>query len=211
MVTVFATLGYVPDSVLPSLRAAGVEELVVFASTKDKKVEAAVKKVREHCEKADIPFKRIRVKAPYDLESVAETVRDTLESYKDREIFFNITGGTKVMAAAALIVCFLRGIPTEYAQERTKDIIRLPLMKLDPKGQLTRKQRDIVRFLLKQKEQKATTSQILKKLKIKKSTLSSHLTKMRKKGLITVEQEPGSGRSKVVRVISSLRILMMGE
>jgi CRISPR locus-related DNA-binding protein len=210
MVTIFATLGYVPESVLPSLRKAGVDELVVFASTKEKKVETAVKKVKEHCQKADIPFRRVRVKAPYDLERVAGDIRDTLERYKGKDIIFNITGGTKVMACAALIVCFLRGIPTEYAQERTMDIITLPLMKIDPKGQLTRRQREIVDYLLGQKEHMATTAQLRKALKLKKSTLSTHLTNMRKRGLITVESDPSYGRSRLVKVIPSLRILMMG-
>ena len=210
MVTIFATLGYVPESVLPSLRKAGIEELVVFASTKEKKVETAVKKVRAHCEKADIPFKRVRVKAPYDLEKVAEDIRDALEAYKGRDIVFNITGGTKVMACAALVVCFLRGIPTEYAQERTMDIIALPMMRIDPKGQLTRRQREIVDHLLRQKGTMATTSQLRKALKLKKSTLSTHLTNMRKRGLITMESDPALGRSRLVKVIPSLRILMMG-
>jgi CRISPR locus-related DNA-binding protein len=211
MVTIFATLGYVPQSVLPSLRTAGVEELVVFASMKDGKVEAAVRRVRDHCDKANIPFKRVKIKAPYDLEDVASTIKEMLDRYNGRDIIFNITGGTKVMAAAALIVCFLRGIPTEYAQEKTMDLIRLPLMKIDPKGQLTKRQRDIVSFLLKQRDLKASTSQILKETKMKKSTLSTHIANLKKKGLIIVEGDPESGRSRVVRAIPSLSILMMGE
>jgi CRISPR locus-related DNA-binding protein len=210
MVTVFATLGYVPESVLPSLRNADVEELVVFASTRERKVEAAVSKVEGHCRRAHLPFKRVKVKRPYDLEAVAKDIGRTLDEYKERDVIFNITGGTKVMAAAALTMCFLRGIPTEYAQERTKDIIRLPLMKIDPRSQITKRQRDIVMFLLKQKDHKATTSQLLKAVKLKKSTLSTHITNLRRKGLISVESDPASGRSRVVRAIPSLSILMMG-
>jgi CRISPR locus-related DNA-binding protein len=208
MVTIFATLGYVPQSVLPSLRTAGVEELVVFASTKEKKVEAAVSKVRSHCEKADIPFRRVRVTRPYDLEYVARVISDNLQKYKDREVIFNITGGTKVMAAAALVVCFIRGIPTEYAQERTMEVIRLPLMKIETGSQLTKKQKDIVRYLLKQKDQTATTTRIKRALDMKKSTLSTHISKLKAKGLVTVEPVTG-GRGNLVRAIPSLRILMM--
>lgn len=209
MVILFATLGYVPQSVLPSLRAEKVEELVVFASTKEKKVEAAVRKLRSHCEKADIPFRREKVSRPYDLEYVAKVVADRLDRYKDKEVIFNITGGTKVMAAAALIVCFIRGIQTEYAQERTLEVIRLPLMKIDTRSQLSKRQRDIVRYLLKRKDQKASTPQMMKALGMKKSNLSTHLSKLKAKGLVTVEPHPSRGRINIVKAIPSLKILMM--
>jgi CRISPR locus-related DNA-binding protein len=211
MVTIFATLGYVPESVLPSLRTAGVERLVVFASAKDPKVEAAVRKVKAHCEKADIPFTRVSIAKPYDLEYVAEVIKGTMDHVKDKEAIFNITGGTKVMAAAALIVCFLKGVPTEYAQERSMEVIRLPLMKIDVRSQLTRRGKDIVRFLLAQKEQSAPGAKIRKALGMEKSTFSVHLSRLREKGLVTVERDPRSTRGQVVRAIPTLRLLMMEE
>jgi len=211
MVIVYATLGYVPESVLPSLRTTGVERLVVFASADDTKVENAVKKVKSHCEKADIPFNRIKIVKPYDLEYVAELIRDTMDEYKGKEAIFNITGGTKVMAAAALIVCFLKGIPTEYAQEKTMEVIRLPLMKIDVKSQLTRRGKDIVRFILAQKDHCAPSIKIRKAMGMEKSTFSIHLTKLREKGLVTIERDPKSTRGQLVRAIPTLNLLMLED
>jgi len=211
MVTIYATLGYVPESVLPSLRTAGVERLVVFASAADTKVEAAVRRVKAHCEKADIPFTRVRIVKPYDLEYVAEVIKETMDEHKDEEAIFNITGGTKVMAAAALIVCFLKGVPTEYAQERTMEVIRLPLMKIDVRSQLTRRGKDIVRFLLAQKDHCAPAAKVRKALGMEKSTFSVHLSRLREKGLVTVERDPRSARGQVVMAMPTMKLLMMEE
>jgi CRISPR locus-related DNA-binding protein len=211
MVTVFATLGYVPESVLPSLRTVGVERLVVFASAEDPKVEAAVNKVKDHCEKADIPFKRVKIVKPYDLEYVAEVIKETMDKYKGEQAIFNITGGTKVMAAAALIVCFLKGVPTEYAQEKTMEVIRLPLMKIDVTSQLSRRGKDIVKFLLSQKDQCAQTAKARKALGMEKSTFSIHLKRLKDKGLVTVERDPRSSRGQVVRAIPTLKLLVMED
>jgi CRISPR locus-related DNA-binding protein len=211
MVIVFGTLGYEPKSLLPSLRREGVEKLVFFASTGEIKVDKAAFRVEDHCGKADIDVVRVPVEKPYDLEYVTRLINSRLRKFPDKEIIFNITGGTKVMASAALIVCFLKGIPTEYAKEGTDELIRLPLMKIGPKNQITRTQLKIVRYILSRKNKRCLSRDIMKALKKQKSTISTHLQSLKKKGLINVERDPQNSSRNMVSALPSLDILMLAE
>jgi len=65
---------------------------------------------------------------PYDLAAVLKTCQDAIDIQREagREVIFNITGGTKVMATAAYLCAQRNGIEVIYVESRDRYLITFP-------------------------------------------------------------------------------------
>jgi CRISPR locus-related DNA-binding protein len=207
MVTIFATLGWEPKSVIPSIKIRdNVEELVLYYSP-DEKGEKAYKELWDFCSSIDLGLKPTKLKDPFDLIKIANAIRKALKKYAKKEIIFNITGGTKVMSSAALLACILEGVPTVYCNEKTGKEEPLPLMQIKYKEFLSTQQKEILK-IIKELGERCTSVAVAKKANLKKATVSHHIKELENKGLIIMETSKEDARKKFLKIAESVELLL---
>ena len=148
----------------------------------------------------------------FSLESVmTEFIRIWQEHANDR-IIANMTGGTNIMASACLLAGFTASAEVIYVRELQEgeemsldeQIIVLPTPSI-PLTSLTEEQQKILQLLLKETEAGATrlrkaNSIIAGRMKSTQQTITHHLKRMEKKGLIRREKV---GRELIVELTPS--------
>ncbi len=214
MVVIFATLGYQANSLIPTLsKHKSKEKLVLFYTSEDAKVKAAVDEVHRYCKSTlKLEYEDVRLKDPYDLVATALTMKKAISEYKGREkeIIFNITGSTKVISAAAMVVCIVDGITAVYVNERTGEEYTLPLLNVKSKNIATPTQLEILR-LIRDNGGAMIQNDIAAKMKSKPATVSLQLKEMRERGLVKIERDPNNMRANIVRNAEHVPLLLYEE
>src|SRR6266571_5151278 len=215
MTVLFGTLGWRPQSLIPSIRSTeGLERVVFFHSDHAKSREARAR-VIEFCRALGVAAAANEVSDAFDLLQVASQIRGDVrkERATGAEIRFNIAGGTRLMSSAALLVCVLEGIPATYVHDDTYEEIPLPLLRITYGEGLTPKQREVLTFLVKNREKDFTETALARALGVHKATMNHHLRELdagrdtfRSAGFRRLKDlEPSSGPSSSVRSICSTR------
>src|SRR5437773_1137256 len=121
MTVLFGTLGWRPQSLLPSIRSTSHLDRVAFYHSDHAKSRDARAKVAEFCRGLGVPCTAVEVSDAYDLLQVAGQIRADVRKEKSAgmDLRFNIAGGTRLMSSAALLVCILEGIPATYVHDET--------------------------------------------------------------------------------------------
>jgi CRISPR locus-related DNA-binding protein len=218
MVVVFGTLGYRPKSLIPTIRSTpDVEKLVFYCGADPSdpeaptKVSEAKKAVLEYCHSMGINAVAVELPDPFDFKGIAMTIRKDIRKHKreGKDIaVFNIAGGTKPTSSAALLVCILEGIPTVYIHDITEEEIHLPLLRMEYSQVLSPEEREILRFLLKNRSIEMTEVELASNVGKHKATINHHLKNLIAKGAVRLEKHPKDARKKVVRVMDSTELLL---
>ena len=198
-----ATVGHTKEPILQGIRAYPVDKLILLHSDDDKS-EENTKNIREELKPLGITCELIVVNA-YALEDVILHILEIKKNYPNDHLSINLTGGTKVMSASALLAGYILGLNVYYLLDSNldrnegKDIKELTLELPIPKtslNELEDTQSQIISFISKENGfiEKAN-SEIHEKLKIGKQNISYHLKQLEKKELIYIEDV---GRSKNV-------------
>ncbi len=202
MTILFGTLGWRPQSLIPSIRSTkDIEKLYFYHSDNPETIKAR-DKVVEHCNSIGLQVQPIQLPNVFNLIDIAERMKEDIEKVRSEgnaNIRFNIAGGTRLTSSAALLVCILKGIPTMYVHDETFEEIRLPLLQMDYSSNFTSKQKVILNFLRKNKESPISQTNLAKEIGIHKATMNHHIKELKKKGVITIA--PGEDDSRV-RMIS---------
>ena len=173
----------------------------------DEKGEKAYQELWGYCSKMNLPLKPTKLKAPFDLIKTANEIRKDLKAYAKKDIIFNITGGTKVMASGALLACILEGKPAVYCNEKTGKEEPLPLMQIKYEDFLSEQQRKILK-IIKELGEKCTAVAVAKKAALKKATVSHHIKELEDRGLITIETSKEDSRKKFLKISESVELLV---
>src|SRR5439155_1030304 len=130
MTVLFGTLGWRPQSLLPSIRSTSHLDRVAFYHSDHAKSRDARAKVVDFCRGLGVPCTAVEVSDAYDLLQVAGQIRADVRKEKSAgmDLRFNIAGGTRLMSSAALLVCILEGIPATYVHDETYRELALPLL-----------------------------------------------------------------------------------
>ncbi|HEX9340340.1 MAG TPA: hypothetical protein VF992_04115 [Thermoplasmata archaeon] len=113
-------MGFDERHVLPALRLMPYDRLVVVAG-RDSFRSAGFRRLKDL-----EPSLRSVVVRPFDLLDSLGTVRRTiLESAREGPVRLSVSGGTKILANAAILAAFLEGIETWYCETTP---IRLPVL-----------------------------------------------------------------------------------
>src|SRR2546425_7454066 len=186
MTVLFGTLGWRPQSLLPSIRSTEHLERVLFYHSDHAKSRDARSKVVEFCRSLGVACTAVEVSDAYDLLQAAGQMRADVRKEKaaGADLRFNIAGGTRLMSAAALLVCILEGIPATYVHDETYQEIALPLLRISYGQGLTAKQRDVLSFLVRNREKDFTETALAKALGVHKATMNHHLPELDAKGAI---------------------------
>lgn len=205
MTTVYGTLGFTPEKYLPTLRKrSDLEAAVVFHDAADESVEAA-REVGAYCRDLGVDFDRVEVDA-FDLVDAAQAIQERVREGRDDEILLNVTGGTKVLTAAAILVAILEGLRTVYVHEETGEEIPLPLITARYEQLLSDAQRRVLRYIAA--EEPCYQSDIRDGLDLSKPTVSAHVQALVEYGVLEETPDPEDARRKELRVIPSARLLL---
>src|SRR3989442_14545491 len=111
MTVLFGTLGWRPQSLLPSIRSTEDHERVVFYHSDNAKSRDARSKVMEFCRALGVTANAIEVSDAFDLLHVAGQIRADVrkERASGADLRFNIAGGPRRMRSSAPPVCLPAG------------------------------------------------------------------------------------------------------
>src|SRR2546429_9034823 len=103
MTILFGTLGWRPQSLLPSIRSTEHLERVVFYHSDHAKSRDARSKVVEFCRSLGVPCTATEVADAFDLIDAAGQIRTDVRKEKAGgvDLRFHIAGGTRLMSSAA--------------------------------------------------------------------------------------------------------------
>src|SRR5436189_5078006 len=210
MTVLFGTLGWRPQSLLPSIRSTSHLDRVVFYHSGHAKSRDARSKVVEFCRGLGIACTAVEVSDAYDLLQVAGQIRADVRKEKSTgmDLRFNIAGGTRLMSSAALLVCILEGIPATYVHDETYQEIPLPLLQISYGEGLTSKQREVLSFLVRNREKDFTETALAKALGVHKATMNHHVRELESKGAVARLSDPHDARRLIVKVAPGMDLLI---
>ena len=121
-----STFGFDEEKVLRALRSIPYERLAVLAGGKSLK-EPGLRRL-ESAERAAGGSLEVVVVDPFDFRSCFEGTLGVIERHRraGREVRVNVSGGTKVLADAALLAAFQEGVEAWHCEDRP---VRLPILR----------------------------------------------------------------------------------
>ncbi len=211
MAVLFGTLGWRPQSLMPSIKSAEGLERVVFYHSAHEKSRTARSRVVGFCNTLGVPVTAVELSDAFDLLEIAQRIRQDIRKARQEgadAIRFNIAGGTRLMSSAALLVCILEGIPTSYIHDDTGQEIQLPLLRMNYADRLSGKQKTILEYLVAQRTKPVNETALAKALGVHKSTMNHHVKQLVAKGVVEVVPDPEDSRAHLVRAAPGAELLV---
>ena len=145
-----------------------------------------------------------------NIQNVIETIINIHNKHKGDELFVNITGGSKIVAAGALIGGFLVGSNVYYMRGWAKDedegladkAMEIPLPKVKPTD-LPLKIRNILKYI--SQNPNSNVSEIASEFEISNQFVSKQVNKLIESELI---KEEWVGRKKLLKITNSGKIMI---
>jgi DNA-binding MarR family transcriptional regulator len=211
MTILFGTLGWRPQSLIPSIRSTkDIEKLYFYHSDNPETIKAR-DKVVEHCASIGLPVQPIELPNVFNLIDIAERMKEDIDEVRSEgnsNIRFNIAGGTRLTSSAALLVCILKGIPTMYVHDETFEEIQLPLLRMDYSSNFTAKQKEILNFLRKNKDKPLSQTELAGKIGIHKATMNHHVKELREKGVVLITPGENDSRARMISLAPHVDLLL---
>jgi hypothetical protein len=206
----FGTLGWRPQSLVPSIRSTDGLERVVFYHSDHAKSRDARAKVMEFCRSLGVPATAVELGDAFDLFACAGRIREDVrrERASTADLRFNIAGGTRLMSSAALLVCILEGVPATYVHDDTLREIPLPLLRIAYGDTLTPKQRDVLAFLVKNRDKAFSETTLARALAVHKATMNHHLRGLEAAGAVVRRRDPADGRRLLLQSAPGMELLV---
>jgi CRISPR locus-related DNA-binding protein len=202
---IFGTLGFTPAKFLPTLRERDdVERAVVFHNNNTKSKQAA-REIDKYCRSIGLEYLQRPVDA-FDLVECAAAMQQEIRTTGKENVLFNITGGTKVLTAAAILTCILEGVRAIYIHEETGEEVRLPLLTAPYDDLLSNPQRQVLQHVWRHPG--CSQQDICNALELTKPTVSHHIRQLVEHGLLLQVADPTDARRKALHVIPSARLLL---
>jgi CRISPR/Cas system-associated protein Csm6 len=211
MRAVFGTLGWRPESLLPTVRSAVDVRKLVFYHSDHARSRAARDHVVAFCEEIGLSVQATELSDAFDLLDIARRIRKDLKRVRTDGydiVRFNIAGGTRLMSSAALLVCILEGIPTSYVHDESYREIRLPLLRIEYGDALSRKQKEILRHLIARRNAPVREVDLARELALHRATVNHHLRQLVNKGVVLIDPDPADARARLVRVAPGVDLLL---
>ena len=149
------------------------------------------------CQAVGIECQAIELKNYVDMVPMIKRMRSDIRKYDRKEIIFNITGGTKAMAGAAIIASILEGVKLVFNDWENGRIVEYPILKMRYEDTLTKKEKEILRCILTKGECRPVD--IIEDMGISKSTASYYLDRLEEKGFIERMPAKDNKREKIIR------------
>jgi CRISPR locus-related DNA-binding protein len=197
-----ATVGMNPQPILIGIKNIGAERVYLFATKGvENETYPVALEIREILENLLIDVPEIVEVELFDLienvKRMIKVIRAIKIEDQDAELYFNVSGGTKIMASSALIASYMEGVKPYYVVEKPEglgSIVMLPILPKRGVEALSIKQRSI---LLKLKElRSANLLELAKELGIAVPSAKYIIERFLKMGIV----EPTIGRGRKVKL-----------
>lgn len=210
MTVLFGTLGWRSQSLIPSIRSTKGLERVVFYHSDHAKSRDARARVMDFCRSLSVPATGVELGDAFDLLGCAGRIREDVrkERASTGDLRFNIAGGTRLMSSAALLVCILEGIPATYVHDDTYREATLPLLRMTYGRGLTSRQREVLGFLVKNRDKRYSETTLARSLGVHKATMSHHLRGLVAAGAVERERDPADARRLLLRSAAGMELLV---
>ena len=158
-------------------RDIGYEKLIIITDNPELD---AFKKIKEMESITGTEVELIKVD-PYNFMGCFNKIGETIDKYKNHDIRFNTSGGPKTLSAAALLMCFNKGVSAYHSEERT---YKLPVIKgMSFEEKISRDERKIIRNIKKE----CDAEKIKKKTGLSGRKFDILLMEMSKKGIAKMD------------------------
>ncbi len=212
--TLLSTLGFTPDKLLPAVVAqGGVRKLIIYyapgeTAAKEKKAQDALTYVLERLEGTRLRIERVRLPHPWRVPEMIGRMLEDIRREGPRNCVFNLTGGTKVMAVAATLVCVVTGTRALYVPEESEDPepLDLPLPPLLLQPVLTPQRARVLRSLAGRDY--PSQAELARALRMAESTVFHHLARLRAVGAVGTARQEGGPRV-TPRITDTGRLLLL--
>lgn len=165
-------------------RDIGYEKLVIITDNPELE---AIKKIKEMEAITGTEVEVIKVES-YNFMECFNKIGEVIDKYKAHDIRFNTSGGPKILSAAALLICFNKGVQAYHAEEKTYKLPVIRGAKFEEK--LSKDERKILRTLGNGKKE-VVAENIWKKTGISRGKFDAMLMKMRDKGIVMLRSSSG--------------------
>jgi CRISPR locus-related DNA-binding protein len=220
MVVLFATLGFTPQAVIPALKHIGDLERVVIFHSLDKRSRDAKEEVRKSCESIGVECKPCEITDVYSITDSVREMSNVIKNYATKDVVFNITGGTKMIASAALLLCVMKGVKAIYVRETDGKVLDAPMLRMSYSDALTEKEKEALRVIASVYEKnfdrekgRVDLSIVYEELEKKnaKSVISGRLSRLSELGLIEMHPDERNGRKKYLVLKDAAKLYLLLE
>lgn len=204
-----ATLGFTPERVIEPIKTeSDIDELWVFYSEHEYSKKAE-EKVKRFARSVGIIYRSFQLPDSFDVKAIVEFMKNKIKNRaENKEItVFNVSGGTHIMAASAVLVALIYGIPMVYVREDNNSVVSLPILKIEYRDFLTPKEHEIIKIL--KGCEGITITALAKKLGLNKATVSQHMRRLEDKGAVVVERDPENRRTVRIRLTIASKLLVV--
>lgn len=194
----FATVGHSAEPILLGVKSIGADRMYLFATNDSQPTAIEIGSILS---KLLIDVRPIVLLEPFDMvegiKLMVKTIREALcEVGNGAELYFNITGGTKIMTTSALIASYMEGVKPYYVVERPSEVGPIVMLPSLPKGidALSNTQKKIIVVL--KKLGSANILEIAKEVKMSVPSAKDNIDRLLKLGVV----EPTKGRGRKVKL-----------
>lgn len=211
MTVIMATVGFSPGKVQPIIEAEdSKEELVLFfdqdTPTNPGRSRKAAQEIAAYAEKLGMLVRFVETDA-FDLVKACQKIRAEMRKRADKDIVISVAGGTRVLSSAALLASILEGKRAVHISERDNEVQPLPMLRLEAGKVLNSKQRRVLAHIREHPD--CLQRDVGAALKLTKGTVSHHVQRLKRQGLVTVRSDEGDARSERLRAVPSADLLLM--
>lgn len=201
-----ATVGKSPEPVIDGFRRHSVDQLILLHSPETLDVASDIKRRVEDLSGHKM-CNLVEIDA-FEMRDIVAKLVGAARRFPESQIRVNITGGTNVMAAAALVACFTLGASAFYVKESVagtrvslaESVVELPVPRVSIES-LDENQSAILRELgIRGGTLRKANVSLRDALGIAPQLVSYHLRELRKKRLIDLHLE---GREKTASLTDS--------
>lgn len=205
MTILFGTLGFTPEKFTPTIRSRDDVERVVLFYDKHERSREARQKVTQFCHELGIDVEGVEVDA-FDLVEAAVPIRQKMQQYDRTSILFNVTGGTKVLASAAMLACILEGVRAIYLHDTTGDEVALPLLTIQYEDHLSSQVKKVLAYI--HQNPGCSPTDVGGAVDLAKPTITHHVKRLADYGLIEKKAHENDQRKATLWAIPSVKLLL---
>lgn len=218
--TLFATIGYEPRSILPTILAHYVKHVILFHfdDGEPREARAAARKLAKDLKALDVSCEPVELQDGFDFARCLDEIlhqAKRVQGDPGSDLIFDITGGTKVTALAAFSVAWILGKPVVYNVESRPDApnVRIPIEGLQDHASVGPKTEEVLRALLAMPpdargERSASPAELQGSVRLKRaSTVVFHVNRLEKMGALRRVREESDHKQVRYTATPAARVL----
>ncbi len=110
--------------------------------------------------------------------------------------------------ADIVLTDILEGVPATYVHDETYREISLPLLRITYGEGLTPRQREVLTFLVRNRDKDFTETALARALGVHKATMNHHLRELEERGAVERREDPDDRRRLIVKPAPGMDLLV---